>query len=109
MSKTHAVSAAAAAIAMLIATMPTPAAAQYNYGPPPIGGPIGAILDSIFGPLPPPPPPYYDQDEYGPPPCYGCPLPPSPSPQATPPVRANPERRDFGGPYTRDREDRGDY
>jgi hypothetical protein len=76
MSKTHAVLAAAAAIAMVIATMPTPAAAQYNYGPPPIGGPIGAILDSIFGPLPPPPPPYYDPDEYGPPPCYGCPPPP---------------------------------
>jgi hypothetical protein len=103
MSKTHAVLAAAAAIAMVIATMPTPAAAQYNYGPPPIGGPIGAILDSIFGPLPPPPPPYYDQDEYGPPPCYGCPPPPRYYPPQVGP------RRDFGGPYTRDREDKGDY
>jgi hypothetical protein len=104
MSKTHAVLAAAAAIAMVIATMPTPAAAQYNYGPPPIGGPIGAILDSIFGPLPPPPPPYYDPDEYGPPPCYGCPPPPPRyySPQARP-------REKLGGPYTREREDAGDY
>jgi hypothetical protein len=96
--------------AATIAATATPAVAQrYNYGPPPIGGPLGALLDNLFGPLPPPPPSYYDRDEYGPPPCYGCPLPPSPSPQATPPVRANPERRDFGGPYTRDREDRGDY
>jgi hypothetical protein len=90
--------------ATAIAAMPTPAAAQY--GPPPIGGPIGAILDGIFGPLPPPPPPpppsyYYDPDEYGPPPCYGCPPPP---PQARPPVRGN-----LGGPYTRDREDEGNY
>jgi hypothetical protein len=105
MSKTHAVLVAAAAIAVVIATMPTPAAAQYNYGPPPIGGPIGAILDSIFGPLPPPPPPYYDPDEYGPPPCYGCP-PPQP-PRVRPPAQVNPERRDLGGPYTRDREDEG--
>ena len=104
MSKTRAVLAAAAAIAMVIATMPTPAAARYNYGPPPIGGPIGAILDSIFGPLPPPPPPYYDPDEYGPPPCYGCPPPPPRyySPQARRPGT-------LGGPYTRDREDERDY
>jgi hypothetical protein len=32
--------------ATAIAAMPTPAAAQY--GPPPIGGPIGAILDWNF-------------------------------------------------------------
>jgi hypothetical protein len=49
-----AVAAAITTLALLAFTAPT--AAQY-YGPPPIGGPIGAILDSIFGPLPPPPPP----------------------------------------------------
>jgi hypothetical protein len=89
--------------AIAIAVTATPAAAQrYNYGPPPLGGPIGAILDGIFGPLPPPPPPYY---EYGPPQCYGCPPPPPPRydpPQARP-------REKLGGPYTREREDAGDY
>jgi hypothetical protein len=68
----------------LLASTCSPAAAQYYGCPPPIGGPIGAILDSVFGR----------------PPCYG-----PPAYYAPPPVQ--PPRSDIGGPYTREREDRG--
>jgi hypothetical protein len=87
--------------AIAIAAMVTPAAAQQYCSPPPIGGLIGMILDSVFGPLP---PCYYYDDEYGPPPRY---VPPQEPPVVgqRPAMRAKPEHRNLGGPYTRDRED----